>query len=92
MIISIKYRDKIVSRDRDYNFLFRFDIVLRFNENFFAHIVDANVEAMQIRNVFSKIFVISKNLMIEKLKNYDKNDCYLVYLENAHLAITSSLK
>ncbi len=44
--ISIKYCNKIILNNRDYNFLFRFDIALEFNNDFFAHIVNANVEAI----------------------------------------------
>lgn len=67
MTILVKYREKIISNDRDYNFLFKFDITLRFSDDFFAHIVNANVDAIQVRNVFNKNFVMLKNLIIKEL-------------------------
>lgn len=76
--ILVKYCEKILSSDRDYNFLSRFDII-KSSDDFFAYIIDANVEAIQIRNVFNEIFVVLKNLLIEELQNYNKNNCYLAY-------------
>ncbi len=46
IIISIKYCDKIILNNCNYNFLFRFNIALEFNDNFFAHIVNANVKTI----------------------------------------------
>ncbi len=46
IIILIKYCEKIILNDCDYSFLFKFDIALEFSDNFFAHIVNANVEAI----------------------------------------------
>lgn len=90
MTISIKYRDKVISNNRNYSFLSRFDITLESSEEFFAHIVNANVETIQVRNVFNKIFIVSKNLLIEELQNYDEDECYLAHSKDAHLVVTSS--
>lgn len=88
MTISMKYCDKIISNDYNYHFLFKFNITLEFSDEFFAHIINANVETIQVRNVFNKIFIVSKKILINKLQDYNKNDCYLIYFENAYLAMT----
>lgn len=90
--ISIKYCDKIILNNCDYSFLSRFDIVLEASNNFFAYIVNENVKTIQIKNVFNKVFIVFKNLVVKELQNYNKNNCYLAYSKNLYLAIILLLK
>lgn len=87
MTILIKYRNKIISSNRNYNFLSKFNITLESSDDFFAHIVNTNIKTIQVKNVFNKVFIISKIFLIDKLQNYDKNNCYLAYSKNIYLAI-----
>lgn len=44
--IFVKYCDKILLNNRNYSFLFRFNIALESSNNFFAYIVNANIDAI----------------------------------------------
>jgi hypothetical protein len=90
MAVPVKYRGKVLPNDRDYSFLPRSDIALGSSGGFFAHIVDANVAAVQVRNASNRAFVVPKNLMVGALQDYDEDGCYLAHPEDAHLAVTPS--
>lgn len=46
IIISIKYRDKAILSDRDYNFLSKSNQALDFDNKFLVYIVNANVKVV----------------------------------------------
>lgn len=46
IIISIKYCEKAIFNNCNYSFLSRFNIALEFSSNFFAYMVNANIEAI----------------------------------------------
>ena len=87
MTISVKYRDKILSIDRDYSFLFKSKMSFDFDDEFFAHIVSANVTIVQVRNAIKNVVIIIKNIRVDNFENFNEKDCYLVNLEDEHLVV-----
>ena len=84
--IIVKFRDKSMSIDRNYFFHFISNVKFKSNDEFFVHIVDVNVDAVQIRNVTNKSCIISRNVKINKLHDFEKKNCYVVDSKNRHLA------
>ena len=82
--ITMKFRDKFVSANRNYFFHSIFDVKLKSNDDFFFHIVDVNVDVVQIRNVIDKFCIIFRNVKIDKLRDFEEKDCYVVDSKNRH--------
>ena len=84
--IIVKFRDKSMSINRNYFFHFISDVRLESNDEFFVHIVDVNVDVVQIRNVTNKFCIISRNVKIDKFHDFEKKNCYVVDSKNRHFA------
>ena len=84
--IIVKFRDKSMSIDRNYFFHFISNVRLESNNEFFVYIVDVNVDVVQIRNATNKFCIISRNVKIDKLHDFEKKNCYVVDSKNRHLA------
>ena len=84
--IIVKFRDKLMSIDRNYFFHFISNVKLKSNDEFFVHIVDVNVDVVQIRNVTNKSCIIFRNVKIDKFHDFEKENCYVVDSKNRHLA------
>ena len=89
MIVLVRYRDKVVSSDRDYNFFLKSNVTLDSNDDFLAHIVSTNIIAIQVRNATDKTFIVVKNIRVENLQNFDEEDCYLASSDDDHLTVVS---
>ena len=87
MIILVKYRDKVLLVDRDYNFLLKSKINFDLDDEFFAHILSTNVAVVRVRNATENVVIIIKNMRVDNLQNFNEKDCYLINLENRHLVI-----
>jgi hypothetical protein len=86
MTIFVKIREKLLS-ERDYVFNSKENFMLESEEEFFSHIMINKFVAMQIRNTSTHSFVILKNLNIDKMSDYQKNEYFLTSSKNKHLAI-----
>ena len=89
MTVSVRVRESDLSFDRDYSFHSKSERQLRSEDEYFAHIIDSEICAVQIRNTISRSFVISKNDKLNELKDFEKNEAYLAMSENRHLTIRS---
>ena len=70
--IIVKFRDKLMSIDRNYFFHFISNVKLESNNEFFVYIVDVNVNVVQIRNVTNKFYIIFRNVKIDKLHDFEE--------------------
>ena len=76
MTVSVRVQDSKISFDKNYSFFFKADPMLKSKNDFFAHVTDHNLIAMQIRNISKKSYVISKNLKIEHFRNFEKKKAF----------------
>ena len=83
----MRIRNKFISKNKNYNFLFKKQRMLKLENKFFAHITNSNLIAMHIKNIFFKFFVILKNLKIDQLKNFFEKKCYLTDSKQRYLTI-----
>ena len=51
MSISMKFRERVISIDKNYSFHFTSNVRFDFDDDFYAAIVDVNIVVVQIRNV-----------------------------------------
>ena len=87
MIIFIKYKNNVLFTNRDYNFSFKFFKILSAENEFFVHIMFINVIAIQIKNALNISFMIFKNMKINNLHDYKKEDCYMINIDNRHFVV-----
>lgn len=88
--MSIKMREKRISNNKNYSFHFMKKHCLKSKNEFFVHVTNANHVAVQIRNIFSKFFVILKNFKIDYFRNYVEKKRYFVNSKNYHLTVILS--
>ena len=55
----------------------------------FIHIVDVNMNIIQIRNVTHKTIIIFRYAKLKRVMNYEKKDYYLTSSNNVHLVVKS---
>ena len=85
--ILFKLRGKsALSVDRDFMFHFARIVRLDNGDDVLSHIIDAHIEVVQVQNTNSEDVYIPKNSRLEIVQEYEKEDCYLVSSEYAHLA------
>ena len=92
MTISVKIREKNLLKNRDYFFESKTFTVLSLDDDFLAHVISVNMMIVQIRNIFNEIFIVSKHFRVETLIDYAEEKCYVVFSENAHLAVKFNFK
>ena len=85
--VSVRIKKTKLSKDRDYSFFSIIDEKLESKGGFCAHVVDSNIKIVQVRNTSAKVYVLSKNLKIDHLKEYEKHECYLILSEERHKAV-----
>ena len=90
MTIPIRVKNKKISMNRNYNSFPKFDKMLRSEKGFFAHVIKSDLMIVQIRNTFSRPYMISKNFRVNHLRDFDEEECFLTTSKNRHLAITST--
>ena len=90
MAVPVKIRGHAIPNDRDYSFHPQEDSRLGAEGGFFAHITDAQLAAVQVRNATNQPVVISRNAKIGKLLDYDEEGCFLATPDDRHLAVKSS--
>ena len=92
IIIFFKFREKsTLFVDRDFMFHFVRIVKLNNEDDVLSHIIDAHIEVVQVQNTNFEDVYISKNSRFEIVQKYEKEDCYLVNFEYAHL-IAKALK
>ena len=64
IIVFVKFRENEIFNDRDYFFKFKIFMNLNSKNEFFVQIIDFNINFVQIKNIFNKVFVIFKNFRI----------------------------
>ena len=87
LTVSVRFRESQIPNDRDYAFEPKAFTALSIEGGFFAHILSANVTAVQIRNTFNEAFIVPKNFRVRTLSDYHEEGCYAAHPEDAHLAI-----
>ena len=90
MTIFVKYKKSILFTNRDYSFSFKSFEALNAENEFFVYIVSVNVVAIQMRNASNTSFVIFKNIKINDLHDYEKENCYIINIDNRHFVIVSA--
>ena len=53
------------------------------------HIIDAHIEVVQVQNTNFENVYISKNSRLEIVQKYEKENCYLINSEYAHLIVNA---
>ena len=86
VIVSIKLRDNVLFIDRDYNFCFKSNQMLKQKNDFFVVIIDFNSMTIQIWNVNDQFYRISRNLKIDNFRDFEKENCYLINVDDNHFA------
>lgn len=89
MTISIHIKKATISNDIYYSFLFKTQFTLDSKDDFFAHVIEFKLIAIQMKNAFNTSYVISKNVKINKLHDYDEEKYYMTRSKYRHLAIAS---
>lgn len=92
MTVFVKLRDAKLSKDCDYSFFSKDSRLLGPKRGFFAHVIDADIKIVQVKNTFDRSFIISKNFGVEHLRDYSKEECFLAASKNCNLVISSTQK
>ena len=87
--ISIRVREAKFSKNRNYSFFPKTKRQLNSENEFFAHVTEFDIIAVQIRNISEKFYTISKNLKIGHIRDYDEKKCFMTTSKTSHLAMTS---
>ena len=85
IMILIKVRENVALSDRDFIFHFSSNFILEPEDETLSHIVNANINMIQISNASDHSITISRRMRLEMLCDYDEEDCYLTSSNNAHL-------
>ena len=84
--VSIQIREKDnLSSKRDYLFQSATSIELESEDDVFTHVIDTNINFVQIRNATTESVVLSKYVKLERIQDYKEENCYLAASENMHL-------
>jgi hypothetical protein len=70
--MTMKFKNKFVLIDKNYFFYFISNVKLESNDEFFFHIINVNIDIVQIRNVTNKFCVIFRNVKIDKFRDFEK--------------------
>jgi hypothetical protein len=89
MTILVKIREKSLS-ERDYIFNSKREILLDLEEDFFNHILINNSMRILVKNTSNQTYVILKNYKLDKICDYQKNECFLIFSNDNHLIIVSN--
>ena len=92
MSISIKFRKRFISINKNYNFYFISNVRFKFDNNVFVYIINVNIIFVQIQNAIDKLCILFKNIKIEQLRNYDEKNCYLINIKSCYLTTISVKK
>ena len=92
MTIPVRIRGKSLPEDRDYLFEPKAFTELGSEGGFLAHVINANIVGVQMRNCSDEAFVVPKNFGVGTITDYAEEGCYLASDDDAHLAIKSSTK
>ena len=84
VLIQIREKDNLSSR-RDYLFQSATSIELKSEDDVFTHVIDANINFVQIRNVTTELVVLLRHAKLERIQDYEEENCYLAALESMHL-------
>ena len=86
--IFFKLRDKFkLLVDRNFMFIFQRIDRLEASGGVLFHIVDVNIEVVMIQNASHEKVFIFKSSRIDIIQNYEKERCYFVVAEDAHLVV-----
>ena len=91
MTIFVKYKINVLFTNCDYNFSFKFFEALSAKNKSFAYIMFINVVAIQIKNASNTSFVVFKNMKINDLHDYEKENCYIINIDNRYFIVVSTL-
>ena len=73
--MSMSYHDNL-SNDRDFLFEFQCNQFLDLNENVFAHIVNASLDHVMMRNIIQHSVTLQKRVRLKTLIDYNQQRCY----------------
>lgn len=88
-LMQIKLRKTSIFQNRDYSFCPKSDIALKENEEVVASICDANIAAIEVKNATDKSYLISRNLKMRHLQNFDEEKAYQTDSKKHHRATVS---
>ena len=91
IMIFVRLRNHDLSKERDYMFLFyqQFSNRFKIKENVFSHIIDVNMCAVQVNNIFETLIIINKNFRLNIVHDYEKKDCYTLTINYDYLIVDS---
>lgn len=59
---------------------------LKFEEEIFSHIIDANFYKILIINNSVNVVISFKRFRLDIIKKFEKHDCYMIFEHGAHFA------
>ena len=93
-LISVRLRDNI-SLLIDHDFIFSFYEQIFINARFdkenkiVFYIIDVNICTVQINNITNKTVIVAKNSRLKIIQKYEKEDCYVMFIENVFLTAST---
>ena len=91
MAVPVRLRGNQIPDDRDYLFEPKVFEELGPEGGLFAHITNANIGVVQVRNSSDEAFTVPKNFRIGTLQDYAEEGCYLGHAYEAHLAVRTNV-
>ena len=88
--VSMRIKGAQIPKNRDYSFFSKMKRMLESEKEYFAHVTNFNLVAIQVRNTSDRSYTISKNFKIEHLRDFDEKNCFMASPEDSHLAVASS--
>ena len=86
MKISTTLRSKLKLSERDYMFYSDQNARLEYEEEIFSHIVNFNFSSVFVTNSSDNSITISKRSRLRIIKEFDDEDCYMMFSHDAYLA------
>ena len=87
MAVPIHVKNNQMSTDKDYSFFSKIDRMLNSEKGFFAHVIETDLIAVQMKNTSAKSYIIFKNLKVNHFRDFEKEGCFLTTSQNRHLTI-----
>jgi len=88
VFLEIPVKVKDLSKDRDFIFEPEYDQDMRTQGDLYAHIVNASLSFVQLRNDTDQPLTIQRHARLGSVTEYDEDECFLANPVDNHLAAT----
>ena len=90
--ISIIWRDRNLSNDRDLLFESNCPHYLKHENDFYASIVNVNFSKILVKNIIETSITLIKQIQLSTVTEYNQIECYLIMFDKNYKAIEDWLK